>query len=80
MLKQVAAVGNDLFGENTVFVIVNDGFKERNPPTGRREQPVENLLRKKRNVKWKMKNEKWKMKHEKWKIKMKMKKLWWKKK
>ena len=42
----MAAVGRDLLGKKSVFVIVNDGFKERKPPTGRREHPVENLQKK----------------------------------
>jgi hypothetical protein len=52
-LKQVAAVGSDLLGKNSVFVIVNDGFKERKPPTGRREHPVENLQKNKEKIKGK---------------------------
>ena len=44
ILKHVAAVGRRVFCTKAIFVIVNTGFRLRNPPTGNREQPVQNLV------------------------------------
>ena len=42
-MKQVAAVGKRAFRLSVVLVMVNGGIRLRNPPTGKREQPVQNL-------------------------------------
>ena len=44
-------MGSIFFLSNSVFVIVNNGFKLRKPPNGTREQPVVNLLYSRENNK-----------------------------